>query len=80
LKRFADILAWVFSGLAVLSLVAWPLMIWRHVSNGLPVAAATLETLPYALGALLFWIIARGFKLSMDLPRKPEHNRPLFRP
>ena len=69
MKRFADILAWVFSGLAVLSLVAWPLMIWRHVSNGLPVAAATLETLPYALRALLFWIIARGFKLSMDLPQ-----------
>jgi hypothetical protein len=68
LKRFADILARVFFALAVLCLIAWPLMIWRQVSNGLPLAPATLGTLPYGLGALLFWIIARGFKLSTNLP------------
>ena len=66
MKWWADILAWVFFGLAALCLVAWPLVIWRQVN--LPLAAATLETLPYPVGALVFWIIARGLKLSTDLP------------
>ena len=37
MKRWGDVLAWVFFGLAALSLAAWPLMIWWRVNNGLPV-------------------------------------------
>ena len=68
LKRLGNILAWAFFGLSVLSLVAWPLMIWWHVNNGTPFVPATLETLPFPLGAIFFWIIARGLKLSTSLP------------
>jgi hypothetical protein len=75
LKRWGDVLAWVFFGLAALSLAAWPLMIWWRVNNGLPVGPATLETLPYPLGALFFGIIARGLKLWTDLPPLTQRNR-----
>jgi hypothetical protein len=68
LKRWADILAWIFFGLALLCLAAWPLMVWWGMNSGLPFGPATLETLPYPIGALVFWIIARGLKLSTDLP------------
>jgi hypothetical protein len=67
LNRVGEIFAWVFLGLAVLCLVGWPIAIWRHVSNGLPIVAAILETLPYPLGTLFFWIVGRGLKLSLDL-------------
>jgi hypothetical protein len=70
LKRWADILARVFVGLAALCLAAWPIAIWQHVNNGLPVFPAILETLPYVLGAFFFWIIGRGLKLATDLPRR----------
>ena len=53
--------------MAVLCLVGWPIAIWRHVNNGLPIVASILETLPYPLGALFFWIVGRGLKLSLDL-------------
>ena len=46
----------------------WPLTIWQAMNSGLPFGPATLETLPYPIGALVFWIIARGLKLSTDLP------------
>jgi hypothetical protein len=49
-------------------MAAWPMMVWWHVNNGLPLGPAMLETLPYPLGALFLWIIARGFKLSTNLP------------
>ena len=75
LKRWGDVLAWVFFGLAALSLAAWPLMIWWRVNNGLPVGPATLETLPYPLGALFFGIIARGLKLWTDLPPLTQRKR-----
>jgi hypothetical protein len=68
LNRWIGIVAWVFFGLAVLCLAAWPLMIWRGMNSGLPFGPATLETLPYPIGALVFWIVARGLKLSTDLP------------
>ena len=67
LNRLGEIFAWVFLGLAVLCLVGWPIAIWRHVNNGLPIIASILETLPYPLGALFFWIVGRGLKLSLDL-------------
>jgi hypothetical protein len=67
LKRWADILAWLFVGLAALCLAAWPIAIWRHVNNGLPVFPAILEALPYLLGAFFFWIAGRGLKLATDL-------------
>ena len=35
--------------------------------NGLPIIASVLETLHYPLGALFFWIVGRGLKLSLDL-------------
>ena len=38
------------------------------VNNSLPLGPAMLETLPYPLGALFLWIIARRFKLSTSLP------------
>jgi hypothetical protein len=69
-KRWINMLAWASFALAVLFLVAWPLMIWSHVKNGLPWPPAMLETLPYPLGALIFWIIARGLKLFTDLPSR----------
>jgi hypothetical protein len=75
LKRWGDVLAWVFFGLAALSLAAWPLMIWWRVNNGLPVGPATLETLPYTLGTLFFGIIARGLRLWTDLPPLTQRNR-----
>jgi hypothetical protein len=75
LEALGDVLAWVFFGLAALSLAAWPLMIWWRVNNGLPVGPATLETLPYPLGALFFGIIARGLKLWTDLPPLTQRNR-----
>ena len=68
MKRWGDILAWVFFGFAVLSLAAWPLMVWWHVTTGTPAVPAMLETLPYPLGAIFFWIVARGLKLSTSLP------------
>jgi hypothetical protein len=68
LKRLRDICAWVFFGFAVLCLAAWPMMVWWHVNDGLPLGPAMLETLPYPLGALFLWTIARGFKLSTNLP------------
>ena len=68
MKRWGNVLAWAFFGVSVLFLVAWPLMVWSHVNNGFPFAPAMLETLPYPLGAILFWIVARGLKLSTDLP------------
>jgi hypothetical protein len=58
----------VIASIAPRSLAAWPMMIWWLVNNGLPVGPATLETLPYPLGALFFGIIARGLKLWTDLP------------
>ena len=64
MKRWGDMLAWVFFGFAVLSLAAWPLMVWWHVTTGTPAVPAMLETLPYPLGAIFFWIVARGLKLS----------------
>jgi uncharacterized Tic20 family protein len=67
LKRLGNILAWAFFGLSVLSLVAWPLMIWWHVKGGAPFVPAMLETLPYPIGAILFWIVARGLKMSTSL-------------
>jgi len=33
----------------------------------MPIIASVLETLPYPLGALFFWIVGRGLKLSLDL-------------
>ena len=33
----------------------------------LPIVASILETLPYPLGTLFFWIVGRGLKLSLDL-------------
>jgi hypothetical protein len=94
LNRLGEIFAWVFLGLAVLCLVGWPIAIWRHVNNGLPIVASILETLPYPLGALFFWIVGRGLKLSLDLrpgglprhcdllrelpPRPQRRGRPWF--
>ena len=40
----------------------------RAVNNSWPFGPAMLETLPYPLGALFLWTIARGFKLSTNLP------------
>ena len=68
LRRFGNILAWAFFGSAVLLLAVWPLMIWLHANRGLPLAPAMLETMLYPVGAICFWIIARGLKLSTDLP------------
>ena len=68
LRRFGNILAWAFFGFAVLLLAVWPLMIWLHANRGLPLAPAMLETMLYPVGAICFWIIARGIKLSTDLP------------
>jgi hypothetical protein len=68
MKRWGEVLCWVFFGVAILLLAAWPLMIWWHVNNGTPFVPATLETLPFPLGAIFFWIIARGLKLSTSLP------------
>jgi hypothetical protein len=44
------------------------LMIWRGLHSGLPFGPATLEALPYPIGALVLWIIGRGLRLSTDLP------------
>jgi hypothetical protein len=71
LNRWIGILAWVFFGLAVLSSAAWPLMIWRGLHSGLPFGPATLEALPYPIGALVLWIIGRGLRLSTCL-REPN--------
>jgi hypothetical protein len=68
LDRWIVIFAQVFFWLAVLCFAAWPLTIWWGMSSGLPFGPATLETLPYPIGALVFWIISRGLKLSTDLP------------
>jgi len=38
------------------------------VTTGTPAVPAMLETLPYPLGAIFFWIVARGLKLSTSLP------------
>jgi hypothetical protein len=59
MKRWGEVLCWVFFGVAILLLAAWPLMIWWHVKGGAPFVPAMLETLPYPLGVILFWIIAR---------------------
>ena len=67
MNRVGEIFAWVFLGLAVLCLGGWPIAIWRHVNNGLPIVASILESLPYPLEALFFWIVGRGLKLSLDL-------------
>ena len=32
-----------------------------------PIVASILDTLPYPLGTLFFWIVGRGLKLSLDL-------------
>ena len=36
MRRWGDMLAWLFFGFAVLSLAAWPLMVWWHVTTGTP--------------------------------------------
>jgi hypothetical protein len=67
LKRLVNIFAWAFFGLSVLSLVTWPPMIWRHLKGGAPFVPAMLETLPYPIGAILFWIVARGLIPTLRL-------------
>ena len=59
LNRWIGILTWVFLGLAMLCLAADDLV---SMNSGSPFGPATLESLPYPNGALVFWIIARGLK------------------
>jgi hypothetical protein len=59
-KRWGRILAWCFLGVSLLPLAKWPVMIWWHVSHGMPLAPAVLETLLWPLGALILWLVARA--------------------
>ena len=54
------LLAFSLLGSALLVLACWPLMIWRHVSNGVPLMPAAFETLLWPLAALGLGLAARG--------------------
>jgi hypothetical protein len=57
-KRW-HIIAWSLFAVALLVLACWPLMIWRHVKNGMPLSPAVFETLLWPLAALALWLAAR---------------------
>jgi hypothetical protein len=52
--------AWSLLGAALLVLASWPLMIWWHVSNGVPLIPAAFETLLWPLAALGLGLAAHG--------------------
>jgi hypothetical protein len=52
--------AWSLLGAALLVLACWPLIIWWHVSNGVPLMPAAFETLLWPLAALGLGLAARG--------------------
>ena len=53
--------AWSLLGAALLVLACWPLIIWWHVRNGVPLMpAAFFETLLWPLAALGLGLAARG--------------------
>ena len=74
--------AWSLLGAALLVLASWPLMIWWHVSNGVPLMPAAFETryghsLPSALGLQR---TASGPPWSMaELCLSPCADRPRLR-
>ena len=47
--------AWCLLGAALLVLASWPLMIWWHVSNGVPLIPAALAALGLGLAAHGVW-------------------------
>jgi hypothetical protein len=59
-RKHWHIVAWSLFGIALLVLACWPLMIWRHVKNGMPLSPAVFETLLWPLAALAFWLAVRG--------------------
>jgi hypothetical protein len=54
------LLAWSLLGAAILVLASWPLLIWWHTSNGVPLIPAAFETLLWPLAALGLGLAARG--------------------
>ena len=52
--------AWILLGAALLVLATWPLIIWWHVSNGVPLIPAVFETLLWPLAALGLGLAAHG--------------------
>ena len=52
--------AWSLLSAALLVLACWPLIIWWHVSNGVPLMPAAFETLLWPLAALGLGLAARG--------------------
>ena len=46
-------------GIALLVLACWPLLIWGHVKNGIPLSPAVFETLSLPFAALALWLGAR---------------------
>jgi hypothetical protein len=52
--------AWSLLGAALLVLASWPLTIWWHMSNGVPLIPAAFETLLWPLAALGLGLAAHG--------------------
>jgi hypothetical protein len=76
--------AWSLLGAALLVLASWPLMIWWHVSNGVPLIPAAFETLAMATRCPRPWACSarRLGRLGRWLSRAPYHapNRARLRP
>ena len=54
------LVCWILLGAALLVLATWPLIIWWHVSNGVPLIPAVFETLLWPLAALGLGLAAHG--------------------
>ena len=73
--------AWSLLGAALLVLVSWPLMIWWHLSNGVPLIPAAFEPLlwPQEAGADRIIIRTRTAQThGLNVPRitrRPDHAR-----